>query len=121
MAQTIMDIMSQIRGGYALSEAGKKLDELVKAVSATGKPGEVTFTIKVAPDKSDDTIVTLKPSIKAKIPERGFSEGAFFVGPDGRLTKEDPKQTSMFEERERQGVATLKAGETALAQVGRGE
>ena len=121
MAQSLFDIMSQIRGGYALTEAGKKLEELISAVRSTNKPGELTFTIKVAPDKVDDRIITLKPSIKAKIPERGFNEGIFFVGADGRLTKDDPKQQEMFEEKQRAGVTALAANETALSRVGRGD
>ena len=121
MAQSLTDIMQQIRGGYALHEAGKRLDELVSAVRSTNKPGEITLTIKVAPDKVDDRIVTMKPVIKAKIPDRGFNEGIFFVGPDGRLTKDDPKQTEMFEEKKRQGVVAMAANEDSLGKVGRGE
>lgn len=120
MAQSITDVLSQIRGGYALNDAGKKLAELVKAVNDTKKAGEITFTIKVAPDKNDDRIVTMKPSVKAKIPERGYSEGIFFIAPDGRLTKEDPAQIEMQLQREREGVASLERSETALSQVGRG-
>lgn len=124
MAQSLTDIMSQIRGGYALNEAGKKIAELVKAVKETGKAGEISFTIKVAPDKTDDRVVTMKPSIKAKIPERGFSEGIFFLGPDGRLTKEDPAQLDMLEQRRADGVLTIaqqnQIQEDRLTQVGRG-
>ncbi len=120
MAQSITDILSQIRGGFALHEAGRKLDELVQAVRHTNKPGEITFTIKVAPDKVDDRIITMKPVIKAKIPDRGFNEGIFFVGPDGRLTKDDPKQTEMFEEKQRQGVASIAANEANLSKIGQG-
>jgi hypothetical protein len=112
--------MSQIRGGYALNEAGKKLAECVSAVKATGKPGEISFSIKVAPDKNDDRIVTMKPSIKVKIPEKGFSEGIFFVGPDGKLTKEDPAQLELLREREADGVRQMARSEAALEQVGRG-
>ena len=112
--------MSQIRGGAALHDAGKKLQELVAAVRATNKPGEITFTIKVAPDKTDDRVVTMKPVVKAKIPEKGWSEGIFFLTPDGRLTKEDPAQLEMQMEREAKGIATIGANEERLAQVGRG-
>lgn len=120
MAQSITDIMGQIRGGYALNEAGKKLAELVSAVKATGKPGEISFTIKVAPDKNDERVVTMKPSIKAKIPEKGFSEGIFFLGPDGRLTKEDPAQLELLAERDAGNVRSIERSEAALNQVGRG-
>lgn len=120
MAQSLVDIMSQIRGGFAMHEAGKKLTEIVQAVNSTKKPGELTITIKVAPDKVDDRVVTMKPSIKAKIPEKGFNEGIFFIGADGKLTKEDPAQMAMELERKQQGVATLERSEAALEQLGRG-
>lgn len=120
MSQTITDVMGQIRGGFALAEAGKKLVEVVAAVRATNKPGEVTFTIKVKPDKTDDRVVLMSPSVKAKVPEKGFSDGIFFVGPDNRLSKEDPAQTEMQLERQRAGIATLAANEGNLSKIGQG-
>ncbi len=120
MSQSITDTLGQLRGGYALHEAGKRLDECVRAVRATGKKGTITLTIDIIPDKTDDRIIKMLPTVKAKIPEKGFSEGIFFVGPDGRLTKEDPAQLELLEERRRDGVASIAAGERALAEVGRG-
>jgi hypothetical protein len=120
MAQSLMDIMGQIRGGYALNDAGKKLEELVRAVRATNKKGSITFTIDVEPDKTDDRVVTMQPTVKVKIPEKGYSPGIFFLSPDGRLTKDDPAQLDLLAERERDGVRTLEAGEQALSRVGRG-
>lgn len=119
MAQSITDIMGQIRGGYALNEAGKELAELVKAVKETKKSGKITFTIEVKPDKNDDRVVTMHPKVEAKIPKRGFSEGIFFVGPDGRLSKEDPAQLDLLEERRAEGVRSIQRSEAALEQVGR--
>lgn len=120
MAQSLTDVMGQIRGGYALNEGGKRLAEAIAAVKATGKKGSVTFTIDIEMDKTDERIVKLKPSVKAKIPEKGFSEGIFFLGPDGRLTKEDPAQVEMQLERERDNIRSLERSEAALNQVGRG-
>lgn len=120
MTQAITDILGQLRGGYALHEAGKRMDECVRAVRATGKKGSITITIDIMPDKTDDRIIKMQPTIKAKIPEKGFSEGIFFVAPDGRLTKEDPAQLELLAEREREGVRTLATGERALSEVGRG-
>jgi len=120
MAQAITDILGQLRGGYALHEASKRLDEVVRAVRATGKKGSVTLTIDITPDKTDDRIIKMQPSVKFKAPEKGFSEGIFFVAPDGRLTKEDPAQLDLLAEREREGVRSIAAGEKALSEVGRG-
>lgn len=118
--QSITDVLGQIRGGYALGEAGRELDAVVKAVKATGKKGSVTFTIEVVPDKTDDRIVVMTPSVNTKLPKKGFSPGIFFLGPDGRLTKEDPAQLELLEERRAAGVATLAQNEASLAKVGTG-
>jgi hypothetical protein len=121
--QTITDVLAQIRGGLALAQAGAKLQEVVAAVRATNKPGEITFTIKVTQDKTDDRVVIMKPTIKAKVPEKGFSDGIFFVDANGRLTKEDPAQVEMQLDRQRQGVATLgaaRADESSLSKLGSG-
>ena len=120
MVQTLPDVLGLVRGGYALHDASKKLAEVIQAVKATGKPGEVTLTIKISPDKTDDRIFTLKPSVKAKIPEKGYAEGHVFLAPDGRITKEDPAQLELLKERREEGVASLRDSEARLEQVGRG-
>lgn len=113
--------MSQVRGGFAVHIAGEKLQEVLKAVVETGKPGELTFTIKVKPDKNDDRVVTLHPDVKAKIPQKGFTEGIFFVDEDGKISREDQKQLAMELERKQQGVTTMtQQTEAGLAKVGRG-
>lgn len=120
MAQSLTDIMGNIRGGFALHRAGEKLNELVLAVKETGKKGSITLTIEVSPDKNDENVVSVAPSVKAKIPEKGFTPGIFFAGEKGELTREDPRQLELLKEREAQGVAELRAGQDRLAAVGRG-
>ena len=120
MAQSLPDVLGLVRGGYALNDASKKLAEVIQAVKSTGKPGEVTLTIKISPDKTDDRIFTLKPSVKAKIPEKGYAEGHVFIDSTGRITKEDPAQIELIKERREDGVASLERSEAALNQVGRG-
>lgn len=120
MAQSFTDVLSQIRGGFALNQAGEKLQEVIKAVQATGKKGTLTVTIDVIPDKVDERVLKIQPSMKVKIPEKGFNEGIFFVDDKGKLSREDPAQAEMFAERERNRVASLRQNEQALTQVGRG-
>lgn len=117
MAQSLPDVLGLVRGGYALHDASKKLAEVIQAVKATGKPGEVTLTIKISPDKTDDRIFTLKPSVKAKIPEKGYAEGHVFIDSTGRITKEDPAQMDLLEERRAAGIASTEEG---MSRVGRG-
>jgi len=117
MAQSLPDVLGLVRGGYALNDASKKLAEVIQAVKATGKPGEVILSIKISPDKTDDRIFTIKPSVKAKIPEKGYAEGHVFIDTNGRITKEDPAQLDMLEERRAQGVIDHQEG---ISRVGRG-
>lgn len=118
MTNQLTHVLSQIRGGRALDDAGKKMAEVVKAVKDTGKPGEITFTIKISPDKTDETVVKLHPSLKFKIPERPYAEGIFYVNEKtGELSREDPRQHELKLERE----AELKEqGAIAMSRVGRG-
>lgn len=117
MAQSLTDILQQIRGGSALEDAGKDLAELVKAVKDCGKAGSITFKITVEPDKADETVVTLQPDIVLKLPKKARAKGIFFMDRHGTLTREDPRQIELELERK----AGLEAqGAAALSRVGRG-
>lgn len=117
MAQNLTEILSQIRGGAALEEAGRDLQELVQAVRDTGKPGKLTFSITVEPDKTDETVVTLQPDVTLKIPKRAKAKGMFYMDSHGRLTREDPRQIELELERK---AKLEEAGAVAMTQVGRG-
>lgn len=117
MAQSLSDVLSQIRGGTALYEAGEALAECVKATRDTGKPSKLTFTIKVEPDKTDDTVVTLQPDVDTKLPRRPKAKGIFFVDDKGKLVREDPRQLQMELERKLKLEAS---NVTALEGIGRG-
>lgn len=115
--QAFLDVLSQIRGGAALSDAAKDLQELVQAVRETGKPGKLTFSITVEPDKADEGVVTLQPDVTLKLPKRPRAKGIFYMDQHGNLTREDPRQLEM----ELQRKAGLEAqGAIALERVGRG-
>lgn len=118
MAQSILHVLSQIRGGAALTDAGAELADLVQAVKATGKKGSITLKIEVEPDKTDDTVVTFQPDVTVKKPKRPYAKGIFYINDKtGEVTREDPRQIELALEKE----AELKeAGATALHQVGRG-
>lgn len=120
MAQSLIDVMSQVRGGFALHKAGERLQEVLEAVRDTHQAGELTLTLKIKPDKNDERVVTIQPIIKTKVPEKGFTEGIFFVDDDGNVTREDPKQIKMQLDREKQGVTTMQQAEKNLEHVGRG-
>lgn len=118
MARPIFDVLSQIRGGAAINDAAKDLNELVKAVKETGKPGKLTFTMTVEPDKTDNTVVTIQPDVTLKLPKKPRAKGIFYIDErTGDLTREDPRQLDMLKERE---AKLAEQGATALSTVGRG-
>lgn len=112
MARPIFDVLSQIRGGAAINDAAKELNELVRAVKETGKAGSLTIKLTVEPDKTDNTVVTIQPDTTLKLPKKARAKGIFYVDEKtGDLTREDPRQIQMqlekTAEREQQGIASI--------------
>jgi hypothetical protein len=120
MAQPLIEVLSQVRGGYCLHLAAKKLAEVIAAVNDVGDPGEVVLTIKVMRDKNDSRVLKIQPKVKHKVPEKGLAEGYVFLDSRNYVTNQDPAQLDLLEERKAAGVATIQRGEAALEQVGRG-
>lgn len=94
----ITDILRDIRKGRAVDLASQRLAEIVQAVDETGKPGELTITMKVKPEKGGGSQKSIAVSVKAKIPEVDLPEGVFFSDADGDLHRTDPQQQEMFSE-----------------------
>lgn len=118
MARPIFDVLSQIRGGAAVTDAAKMLNELSRAVKETGKAGTLTIKLTVKPDKTDNTVVAIDPDVTIKAPKKPYPSGVFYIDDrTGDLTREDPRQLELLKERN----AELKeSGAVALSQVGRG-
>lgn len=118
MARPIFDVLSQIRGGAAIHDAAKELNELVRAVKETGKPGSLTIKMTVEPDKTDNTVVTIQPDTTLKLPKKPRAKGIFYVDEKtGDLTREDPRQLDMLKQKE---AERAEQGVASLSQVGRG-
>jgi hypothetical protein len=82
----ITDILREIRRGRAVDQATRLLSEVVLAVDETGKPGEVTITIKVKPAKEGGSEKTLQ----GQGAERRYPRGGFLLGSIGRLASRRP-------------------------------
>jgi hypothetical protein len=91
----ITDILREIRRGRAVDQATRLLSEVVLAVDETGKPGEVTITIKVKPAKEGGSEKTLQAIVKAKVPNADIPEAVFFSDQSGDLHRADPAQSEM--------------------------
>lgn len=92
----ITDVLRDIRRGRAVEQATRLLAEVVRAVDETGKPGSVTLTLTVKPEKGGGSQKTIIAAVKAKKPEGDIPEAVFFSDPDGDLHRTDPAQSEMF-------------------------
>lgn len=84
------------RGGAAHAELSDSLNELVEAVAATGRPGELTFKLKIKPaGKGDHGTVIVSDSTTVKLPEPERGESIFFVDEDANLARNNPAQVAL--------------------------
>lgn len=92
----ITDVLREYRNGRAVDLLTRDLAEVVRAVDATQKPGELTIKIKVEPDKGGGSgkEVTIKST--SKVPKQDIPKGVFFSDEDGDLHRTDPAQREMF-------------------------
>lgn len=82
------------RNGGLHGELSHELAALVEAVQETQKPGTLTLTVKVAPNK-DGVTMTVTDKVVAKAPEVDRGAAIFFVQGDGNLVRRDPRQLEM--------------------------
>lgn len=80
------------RRGACLHEAGVALQELVKAMEATGKGGSLTLTLKLSPDAKYGTAVEVSDLITVKVPQPDKDSSLFFMDGSNNLVRHDPRQ-----------------------------
>lgn len=102
----IVAILMEMRGGRVASELSDKFSAVVNGVLETGKAGQLTIKLKVAPKTMAVGGAVLEVSIQhetlSKIPEPKIGASAFFVTADQQLTRDDPAQEAMFVDKEHQ-------------------
>ena len=91
----ITDVLRDVRQGRAVAQATQMLNDVVMAVDMTNKPGSVTITIKVKPEKGGGSQKTIAVEVKAKKPEMDIPEAVFFSDGDGDLHRSDPAQSDL--------------------------
>lgn len=87
------EVMMELAGGDLESRLTAELGDVVRAVQATGKSGKLQITLTVVRDPKTIRIVA---ETKTTIPKEPTEATAFFVGEDGSLHKENPRQQTMF-------------------------
>jgi hypothetical protein len=90
------EALQQLAGGRTHTDLSTALNELVQAVVDTGKPGTLTFTLKIKPAShlaTDAVAVTDSIAVKTPAPERQGS--LFFVDRHSNLTRQNPQQPEL--------------------------
>lgn len=69
------------------------LHALIEAVQDTGKPGTLTYTVRVEPDKGDpDSMLRVTDKITTKLPEHDRPKRIYWTDRHGNLTRTNPHQ-----------------------------
>lgn len=95
------------RGNFVI-DCGREFQELTDSIIDTNKAGELTIKLKVTPSgwkkgTGRANQVDVAPEISIKKPRHDQSKSIFFVTEDNKLTREDPDQDELFNERESNG------------------
>lgn len=93
MVRPITDTLRHLEGGCFVDTASDKLAEVVRAVEATGKTGELTLKIKVR--RATAGALALYGSVTARVPAEPPTEALMFSTPEGNLLTEDPSQKKL--------------------------
>lgn len=90
-------VLAEIGGGKLHARLSAQLAELSAAVAETGRKGQITITIKVAPlPRADHNTLVVTGGSSAKVPEGDDASptSVFFAGPGG-LVRDDPRQQQL--------------------------
>lgn len=87
------DFLQEMAAGDTHSELSVALNELVTAVTVTGKVGTLTLTIKVKPaGRNSEATVLITDDVKVKVPVGDRPESVFFVDTSGNVVRHNPNQ-----------------------------
>ncbi|MFA5633440.1 MAG: hypothetical protein WC997_18275 [Porticoccaceae bacterium] len=90
----ITETFERLRGGEMLDEASERLAEVVRAVDATGKAGEITIKLQVK-KLSRSGALEIIDRVTAKVPEEPQLTTMMYPTPEGNLITEDPRQQKL--------------------------
>lgn len=90
--RSFLATVGDIRKGQLQIELAKQFQELVEAVKNTGRAGELTLTLKVAPLGKEGAMHSVVDDVKLKLPKVDKIATLFFVTPDNNHSLADPTQ-----------------------------
>lgn len=107
--------LQEVRSGYALGEASEKLTELVAAVRATGRQGELVLRLRVKPASRGETVTLMvEDECTLRMPKTDRPQTVFFASEENFLQRVDPRQKEM----EFKTVASAPVSPEQLKKVG---
>lgn len=86
--------LQEHRVGSLHAELSDALAELASDVREHGKPGQLTLTIKVAPN-ADGVTVTVRDDVKVSAPRGDRGAALYFTDDRGNLTRRNPAQIEL--------------------------
>ena len=92
-ARPFLDYLREHRMGLTHAELSEAMQQLVAAVVAERKGGEITLKISVKPQGDGAVMVTDEVKLKLPKPTKGGS--LFFVTPENNLVRQDPRQADL--------------------------
>ncbi|MFT3758466.1 hypothetical protein [Thauera sp.] len=93
-ARPITDTLRHIGGGIFIDIASDKMNELVNAVSDSGKSGKLTLDITVK-KATRGGAMHITGKVTMKKPAEEPMEAMLFATPEGNLVADDPNQTKL--------------------------
>jgi hypothetical protein len=93
MAGKFFTTLRDLRAGATLDDLDSAIAEVVAAVKATHKAGEITLKLKIrSPKKSTATYLSVEDEVTTKVPKHDRADTIFFPLSDNSLSRTDPSQ-----------------------------
>jgi len=105
--QPFAGILQKIGKGVAHTRISEAMQQLVVAVTETGKKGTLTLTVTVEQMKDAETL-SVSANCTVKLPQEQQAS-IFYADEAGNLTRNDPRQTAV----DLAVVGTARRGDTA--------
>ena len=93
MTRPFTDVLGDLERGGTACDLTEALTEVVSAVQATGKKGQVKFPVDIKPNGPNS--VELLANIAKKVPEHDRPRTMMFIDKNHALRRDDPRQPKL--------------------------
>ena len=93
MTRPFTEVLGDLEGGSVADDLSVELADLTSQVMAVGKAGTLTLVVHVTPNGANS--VEVRAEIKQKAPEPPRERTILFVGDDGSMIRQNPRQFAL--------------------------